>query len=84
MEVKRRCIEERTRKERRWNYNRIYCFIIYKCHYIGKLNKKGKRKQRKDKCMGVLCKPSCKGMIEIVYKCIADIFHVSMIKALSL
>ena len=28
---------------------------------------KGKRKQRKDKCNGVLCKPSCKGMIEIVY-----------------
>ena len=41
--------------------------INYKCHYIGKLNKKGKRKQRKDKYMGVLCKPSCKGTIEIVY-----------------
>ena len=34
--------------------------------------------------MGVLCKPSCKGTIEIVYKCIADIFYVSIIKALSL
>ncbi len=34
--------------------------------------------------MGVLCKASCKGMIEIVYKCIADIFNVSIIKALSL
>ena len=65
-------------------YNWIYCFINYKCHYIGKLNKKGKRKQRKDKYMGVLCKPSCKGTIEIVYKCIADIFYVSIIKALSL
>ena len=27
--------------------------------------------------MGVLCKLSCKGVIEIVYKCIADIFYVS-------
>ena len=34
--------------------------------------------------MGVLCELSCKGMIEIVYKSIADIFYVSMIKALSL
>lgn len=49
-----------------------------------KQERKKKTKKRKDKYIGVLCKTSCKVTIGFIYKCIADIFYVSMIKALSL